>query len=218
METQNYGKRLHQSAGREFKQFWSSYRYWATFSSVFLSPIVWQVIRHGAHSVVNVGETLVSALVGLIISMGGTYLIAMRKGAETLDSNWHTQVGEKQDLLNAETARSNALAVEVGDLKRTRRTPFQEKEYQRIKGLMGDYDEDCMAVLRYLMRHGKMGKYQGGAIENLPDRLDCKRAEIALKKLLENQVVTQETITQGNMRRQEWTIAPGVNSALEELL
>ena len=170
-------------------------------------------------------EAVESGAVGLSLSVIGTYLYSRRKGAESLDTEWQEQIAregertkQQEERIAAGAEQVKRLTAEIDNLNKPRCTPFQEKEYQRIGGVVGDCDEDCIAVLRHLMRHGKMGKYQGGAIENLPDRLDSKRAEIALKKLSENQVVTPGTITQGNMRWQQWTIAPGVNSALEELL
>jgi hypothetical protein len=128
-------------------------------------------------------------------------------------------VQNKDEIIISERENSKRLNSELEELKkRPNRTQFQESEYQRIKGLLSNYNEDCKTVLRHLMRHGKMGKYQGGALGNLPDGLDRKRAENALEKLLEDHLVTQEPITEGNMRRLEWTIAVGVKSALEELL
>jgi hypothetical protein len=170
-------------------------------------------------------EAVESGAVGLSLSVIGTYLYSRRKGAESLDTEWQEQIareGEKtkqqEERIASGAEQVKRLTAEIDNLNKPRRTPFQEKEYQRIDGLIGKHDEDCRAVLRHLMRHGKMGKYQGGAIENLPDGLDRKRAEFALRKLLENHVVTQETIPRGNMQWQQWTIAPGVNSILEELL
>ncbi len=163
-------------------------------------------------------EIVLFVIFGFIVAWSGSYLINLIRVPAILHHE-QTQVivALGKDKEHSQEA-INTLSAEVKNLKRPKRTPFQEKEFQRIKGLIGDCDDDCIAVLRHLMRCGKMGKYQGGAIENLPDRLNCKHAEIALKKLLENQVVTRETRPQGNMQWQQWTIASGVNSALEELL
>ena len=152
------------------------------------------------------------------MSMLGTYLYSRRKGAESLDLDWQKEVKDKDEIIITERENSKRLNSEVEELKKPKRTQFQENEYQRIKYLLGNDDEDCLAVLRHLMRHGKMSKYQGGAIDNLPNGLDQRRAQNALNKLVENHLVTPAFTSEGNMRRHEWTIAPGVKWALEELL
>lgn len=222
MKTRPYGKRLFHASICEYKKFWSGYRRLVALSGL-AAPLLLQIQR-GRHSVLSLLEVLESGGIGLFLSLGSTYLYSRRKGAEFLDTEWQNQIARDEEFLTQQkeqiavgAAKIKALSIEVEELKKPKRTAFEEKEFQRIRGFLGDCDEDCIAVLRHLMRHGKMGKYQGGAIENLPG-LGCKRAESALKKLLENQVVTWETMPQGNMRWQQWTIAPGVKSALEELL
>jgi hypothetical protein len=79
-----YGERLHKAARREWKTFWSGYRAFVTIVAI-LSPIIIQILRHGVRSVVNVDETLANGFIGLCVSLVGTYLIAIRKGAENLD-------------------------------------------------------------------------------------------------------------------------------------
>src|ERR1035441_2278112 len=86
-----YGKRLHRAARLEFRKFWSDYRLWVFAASAFLAPIALQAARHGMRSVLNVGETLENGLLGAVFSLVGTYLIAMRKGAETLDAGQQTR-------------------------------------------------------------------------------------------------------------------------------
>ncbi len=174
--------------------------------------------NHGWQAMKSVGGPYLLLLIALIILSAIRAPVALDRQRRTNAINLAAENDYLQGTISEGREKAKRLNVEIEDLKKPKRTPLQEKEYQRIKGLMGDYDQDCIAVLRHLMRHGKMGKYQGGAIDNLPDGLDCKRTEIALKKLLENQVVTRETIPKGNMQWQQWSIAPGVNSALEELL
>src|SRR5579862_177654 len=84
-EEASYGKRLHRSARAELRKFWSDYRIWLTFVSVIIAPILIQAFRHGWRSVLNLKEAVENGIIGLVISLVGTYLIAIRKGAESLD-------------------------------------------------------------------------------------------------------------------------------------
>jgi hypothetical protein len=80
-----YGKRLHAAARKDFRGFWSDYRWWITIVGFFNLPLIVQAIR-GIHTMFDFGVACAYGLVSLTLSLVGSYAIAMRKGAEDLDS------------------------------------------------------------------------------------------------------------------------------------
>ena len=94
MESPSYGKRLHKAARQEFRRFWSLYRYWATVTSAVIIPMGFQILRRGIHSV-NVADTVETGIASLVISMFGSYVIAMRRGAENLDTSLRSDIDDR---------------------------------------------------------------------------------------------------------------------------
>lgn len=112
MEQTTYGKRLHEAAREDFRRFWSSYRYFVTFIAVFLSPAILQIFRHGFRSIINLRETLVNGLVGFVLSIIGTYAIAIWRGAEALDSGLQKDISKhKHSLAEMQESLNDAARI-----------------------------------------------------------------------------------------------------------
>jgi hypothetical protein len=69
MMEQTYRKRLSVAAWEDFSKFWSAHRYWVTFASLFLSPLLVQALRSGLHSLLSVQNILESAALGIALSI-----------------------------------------------------------------------------------------------------------------------------------------------------
>ena len=143
-----YGKRLHKAARQEFKQFWSSYRCWVAIVPSIAVPVIFQIVRHGIRSMLNIGETLESGLAALVLSMVGTYLIAMRKGAEILDA----------EHLN----RVDQMEKEITKLHEEAHPAIPQIEQQRIRILtdfFASLREGQKRILAYILLRGRVNGY-----------------------------------------------------------
>jgi hypothetical protein len=156
-----YGKRLHRAAREDFKGFWSLYRYWVTVATGLFSPILIQLYRHGWRSVVNLDETVTSVVVGLLVSMGGTYLIAMRRGAETLDAGLRNEV-------TGHNSAASRLSEEVQKLQEQLTNPPISRIEQSRRDSVGQklqlfpsaYAETAKSILKYVLEHGQVNAFE----------------------------------------------------------
>ncbi|MEO7143686.1 MAG: hypothetical protein ABI165_09315, partial [Bryobacteraceae bacterium] len=78
---ETYGKRLHAAARKEFRSFWSDYRWWLWIVGMVNFPLLVSAIRHLRGSMFDLGVALIYSGLSLVVSMAGTYAIAMRKAA-----------------------------------------------------------------------------------------------------------------------------------------
>ena len=101
MEEIPYEKRLHAAAWKDFRGFWSDYRWWLTIVGFFNLPLVVQIIR-GIHTMFDFGVACAYGLGSLIFSLLGSYAIAMRRGAESLDTCRKEQIGQRDKELSVE--------------------------------------------------------------------------------------------------------------------
>jgi len=152
----NYGKRLHKAARQEFRKFWSAHRLRAILSTlaVTVSVIGIQVAYRGVGSV---EQTIVSGVVGLGVSLIGNYLIAMRRGAESLDSGLRDEIHEKNSALQNQTKenrkRQARLVVRpISLIERNRRTEVEQK----MNALPSEFVDVVEGVIEYLLIHGEV--------------------------------------------------------------
>jgi hypothetical protein len=102
--------------------------------------------------------------------------------------------------------------------KKPERSPFQDKEYQRLKDLLAVYDENHKALLGHLLRHGKMTKILGSNLSPLPAGFREELAATILDRLISDQLVTSDGHPSPGGWTASWRISPGAKSAIEELL
>ncbi len=215
----SYGERLHTTARKELRKFWSDYRWWVTIASAVIAPILAQILRHGIHSVYGIRETIENGLIGLVISLVGTYLIAMRKGAEVLDL--------------ARDTESLTLRREVDRLTPPKRTPQQQHYYDQAKTALEELGENERIVLKHLKNHGKITLMApppgvGGppSVQSpLPHGMSPKDAYESLESCVAKSLVSREyrdvTISPNHPhpnRYMDYHIAEGMKAGLEELL
>ena len=155
----NYGKRLHKAARQDFRKFWSTHRLWATLSTlaVTVSVIGIQVAYRGVGSMANVEQTIVNGVVGLGIALIGNYLIAMRRGAESLDSGLRNEIHEKNSALQDRTKENLKLQARlavrpISLIERNRRTEVEQK----LNLLPSEFIDVVKGVIKYLLIHGEV--------------------------------------------------------------
>jgi hypothetical protein len=212
----SYGRRLRRASATEYKKFWSGYRLLVTFSGL-AAPLLLQVER-GTHSLLSLSEVVQTGAVGFSLSLIGTYLYSRHKGAESLDAQRQEQFKQTEEALTAEKQITKRLAEEVEELRKPKRTAFQEEEYARIKTLIESYDEHHLLVLRHLLRHGAISQHHSGGIGPHPPGLALELAVSILNDLASDALVTKQTdyITGGWVVN--WQIASGIRPVLEELV
>jgi hypothetical protein len=134
---------LHVAARKDFKAFWSAHRWWATGINLMAAlcvATVFQIMTQGSVNAANLGQAAVAGLVGLAVSLGGNYLISMRRGAEALDA--------------ARGVESSGLKEQINRLTPPKRTPSEEHHYREAKTALEDLGPDAIALLRHLKKHG----------------------------------------------------------------
>jgi len=109
---ESYGKRLHRAARKDFKTFWSAHRRWSTFIALLatVAGVLLQMVFLGVGSVARVELTVTTAVASLIVSLIGHYLIAMRRGAEMLD----TELRNETEAEVARRVQESSLGWEPG--------------------------------------------------------------------------------------------------------
>lgn len=128
------------------------------------------------------------------------------------------EISDLQGVIVKEKEHVRSLINEVDDLKKPKRTPFQEQEYQIIKGVVDGYDENHRAVLRHLLRHGKMTEHHSMGISPLPAGFRRENVGAVLNKLIADNLITWEIHQIGGGWQKTFCVAPGALPFLQELL
>lgn len=195
---------------REFEGFWSVYRNWVTFATVFLVPVGIQIFRHGWRSVVNFDETLANGFIGLVASLAGTYTFAIWKGAESLDAGLRSELSERDQKIISQEQTIQKFS------EKPKRSPVEEHHYATAKIALNRLGANGSALLRHLNLHGTLTFNQFAP--PLPVGLSPEAAREILNRCVGEQLVT----IRQNPNRVSWDyvyeIAPGMKAALDELL
>ena len=186
-----------------------------------MAPIALQAARHGVRSVLNVGETLENGLLGAVFSLVGTYLIAMRKGAETLDAEQRSKVTiaeSKTDKLAAECQRLASM------LEKPKRTPAEEYHHGMVAAAIKERGEPAKIALRHLRHQGTVtvtANRDSGNLDcsSVPPGIAAKAFCAMLGQLVVDQIVKGMTeYPSFNQTRSTFKLAPEFIGALDELL
>ncbi len=140
--------------------------------------ILVQMAILGTGSVTNLALTVIVGLVSLLVSLVGNYLIAMRRGAETLDVARQKEITGKDSTickLNEETRRlQKQLAKPQLSLIEERRSKLVK---EKLTLFPATYREMAKLVLQYVLEHGKVPAFDlihdnlMGALSN-PDLIE----------------------------------------------
>jgi hypothetical protein len=202
-----YEKRLQAAARADFRKFWSDYRWWATIVGIFNLPIIVQLI-HGENTMINWGLASIYALISLVISLLGSYAIAMRRGAEVLDSD-----------LQSKLAKSDASIQELTTkLKEVERDPAEEYHYVKTQAILGKASDTQKATLMHIWTHQKLFAGEGIARLGKELNLDTRLIINAIAELSVTQLIEQHWSMIGNQKEIWWEITPGYRTAIGKLL
>ncbi len=201
-----YGKRLRAAARIEFRSFWSAYRYWLVFAPWAVAVVV-HIVLHGFSNVGNLVETLVIGVGGFALSILGTYVIAMRKGAEVLDAQRH------DDL----SARDRTITELSAKLEDSRRDPSEEHHRAIAARELSSLSATAKQVLRYIWTNGKLEEQD---LQNLAlPELDTVAVRQVLDGELRNlQIMQRHEWHDFSGDHTSWEIPPGFRTILGKLL
>ena len=183
------------------------------FAGTGLAPIVAQTAFHGARSVVNIGETLVNGMVGFVLAVCGTYLIAIWKGARTLDEKRQSDITLRDGRI-AEQAHTIENLNKA--LVKPPRTQAEEGRLEMVKAAL-QRGEGARNILLYLRNCGKI-IFSDIHVPDLPEGMKREDAQRILDDLKKDNVVTEEITPEGVSHRSTWRLCPALASELDELL
>jgi hypothetical protein len=208
----SYATRLRRTTSEDLKNYWSAHRIWATFVSLAATslPLVVQIARHGASSISNFVETVTSTVAGLLVSVGGNYLISTWRAAKALDSEAHNEIGE--------------LRKRIELLKPPQRSPSEQHHYEQAKVALDELGPTAAVVLRHLEKHGRLIYRQRGQNPPTPGNIVAQKMRAALDRCVSKDLATRshEWVATGGVTHKieetTYQIAPGMKVALDELL
>jgi hypothetical protein len=206
-----YGKRLRAAAQTDFRKFWSDYRWWLTIVGFFNLPIIIQLI-HGEDTLIDWGLACIYALLSLILSLLGSYAIAMRRGAENLDSGHLTTIKKQDEELDVRASRIKELE------KKPKRSLLEESQDELLKERFEKYGEEEKSVLNYLAMHQVIIRTDRSSA--FPPISGVPRDKIwdILSKLHQDDMVSRNTDHSGNGWKETWTISLGAVYTLNQEL
>lgn len=154
-------------------------------------------------------------LVSLTLSLIGSYVISIRRGAERLDTELHDEISKKQASIREAQTRNEELK---SLLAKPKRTAIEEREYQGVKTILEKYGEPEKDLLRYIRMHGKIKETYIMGFSSLPPNLKPEEAKSLLGKLVIHNLVSMEQTQALRGFENTWQLAPGAVPALTELL
>jgi hypothetical protein len=203
-----FGERVRAAAVQDFKKFWSAYRYWVTFVGMLLAPLLVRAVRQGL-SKMTIGDLLLSALFGLCLSLAGTWIIALWKGAESLDAALRNELTKRDTkILSYETAHH-----------KPQRTPAEHHRYKSAQLALDRLGEPALMALRHLSTYGEL--VFGLTHPPLPEGMNLGEAMNIYLACVGEGLAARRDIN-ANIDTEcpsvIFQIAPGMKAALEELL
>lgn len=171
----------------------------------------------------SLAEAVESGALGLFLSLTGTYLYSRRKGAEALDAERRSQVGEAidqvrqhADTIESQNQRIAVLSSDLTEAKRPKRTAAEEHHFAIAKDAITRIGPAGVEVLRHLYRVGQM---RFGIMDpGLPMGISRDATLNVLISCQHLGLVTREESRQGLNTSYIYKIAPGMEKALDELL
>jgi len=206
-------------ARAEFKNFWSSYRNWVWFASTCLAPIALQFVRHGVDSMFELTETLENGLIGLALSLVGTYYFCVFNGAKALDA--------------ARAIIESDLKDQIERLTPPKRTSSEQHHYDEAKMALTELGENSRIILRHVKKLGKLILLAPPPVvpgipspqSPLPKGMSPKDAYESLEKCVEKSLLSREfrhvPISPNHQYPNtyiDYHIAEGMKEVLDDLL
>ena len=195
-QEQRYGKRLQKAAREDFRSFWSAHRWWSTIVALLAATagILIQISVLGVGSVANLELTITTGVGALAVSLLGNYLIAMRRGAERLDSELRGQIAEQNKLITQQPTR----------------TPTEQHYYQVSKAEWDVLSVGAKQIVRHIWAHQTFAAGEPIAGLDTGDVMVALLGELSTVCFLRKRDLPGYPIW--------WEPVPAYRSAIEELL
>jgi hypothetical protein len=201
----SYGKRLHAAARKDFISTWSAHRWWMTLMSIVAacSGVAIQIIYLGSSSVANLEMTLMVGITSLILSMIGSYLISMRRGAAALD------VSREEESLK--------LRQTIELLTPPKRTAAEEYKYAEAERSLVKLGDSAKTVLRFVMKHGVL-KFVPNMDPPAPEGMTPREMRAIMDACEKESLISINKTPTPAGADYSYIIAPGMKSVLDDLL
>jgi len=165
-------------------------------------------VVYGKNTLINWELACVYALISLVFSIFGSYAIALRRGAEALDTILHEELEERDTSIQRLTTK----------LKEAERDPAEEYHYRTAQDILGNFPDTAKAILRYVWTHEKL--FAGDPIAQLGKALgiDTNLILSILNDLSAKSLLTKNWDMIGNHSVTWWGITSGYKNALGKIL
>ncbi|MEP6534301.1 MAG: hypothetical protein ABJF23_03225 [Bryobacteraceae bacterium] len=158
----------------------------------------------------NLNETITNGVVGLLMALCGTYLIAIRKGAESLDTGLRNELAARDLNIQQKSDTIQQLT------QHPKRTPSEEHAYTIAEAALQKLGPDCRDVLRLLKLRGSLSFGRLNPV--LPDGMNAESTREVLNRCEAEHLVSKESIQHATSWEYKFTVAPGMIPALDKLL
>jgi hypothetical protein len=213
-----YRKRLLLAASKDFKQFWSSHRSWVTVVSL-LSPSFIQVLRYGWPSLLNLRSILESAALGIVLSIMGNCVIALWRGAKSLDAGLQAQIHSRDAVIadREETIKEQKEKIQI--FAQPKRNAADQYHYDKAKAFLDKRGPKFLGALQHLRNHGDLTYSSMGSTmyTQWPPKMDRNEAIPIYDVCMQEGLVTMQEIPGMHPSRKIF-IAPAMANVLDELL
>ena len=205
-----YRSRLLKAVGKDFWGHWSSHRIW-TSASALIALLLLQAIKSGVSSLLTSWRDALSAAgLALLLAVSGNLAISFWRGIKNLDSGFHDQMKAQQ-----QTIAEQASQLE----KPPQQTAAETYRYDAARSALERLGPPAVNALRHLCVHGQL--VFSLTHPPLPDGMDIGEAMNFYIACVHENLVSRHDINADidtECPSVIFEIAPGMKSALEELL
>ncbi len=164
-----YKQRLRIAAWKEFRGFWSDYRLYLGLVGLVSVPSLAAYLQNRG-SMFDVGTAAIYSLLSLTAGLIGTYAIAIRKGAEAIDSEVQRELATANNQIAERVAR--AAALEASLASKHPHDEHKENEVRRALVLLSENDQQLVA---WMLDAGEALRSKLNRLGFNPDSLYARR-------------------------------------------
>ena len=151
----------------------------------------------------DASDVLMNAAGGAVVALIGTWVISVVRATKLLDE-------EAQSCILGQNSRIIELE------KKPKRTPAEQHHYEIALEAIKKHGERGKSVLRHLRNYGEL--VYGFTGPQPPPGMNGNELKSVLSELTGSHVVTMSERRSGSTTESVFRLAPGVQSAMDELL
>lgn len=159
----------------------------------------------------DAGDVIIHGAAGLVIAFIGSVVISVIRTPKLLDDDRDTAYIAVQSTIQEQVARITALETKPP------RTASEQHHYEIAKAAIQKHGETGITVLRHLKLHGQVVFGDFHSVQP-PAGMDVQSFRSTLNALTGSHVVVMATKNTGAIFEYVYTLAPGVDASMEELL